>query len=458
MLSAEASARHIVVTDTPTRVPLALGTLSFDERRVIERMVDILEVGPDFVVVRRNRRHIVGRSVVGGWSLSVPPPFDPSILLGLILYAYRVDLELIQRAKLISAPLERASEVDLFLQMMAALVISEARAITIQHVAQAWEPVTERSHNPKGRILWRADFGHHPGTGVSHVHRLKTTDTGLNRLVLAGVRAASVVLRDTALRGDANRQEFVWRELARDAHPSSVDFDLAEERLNRLTRHYAPCLALSRALVLGLTPSDYFASSREEVLPALEFNLPSIFERFMERLLAEVAATRSRLGVAFQAPDRAALLDPDGGTYRSVRPDIELRVDGRPVAVVDAKFKPHYVAPEGTRKVSTADIYQLLFYQARVAQRSGGRVVPAAIAAPQVQDEPPPDAWPREVVWRQEGRAERRVSVLAVPLGALLERLRLQPAREALAAAPELQAFLEREWVMRASCDSRTRC
>ena len=239
----------------------------------------------------------------------------------------------------------------------------------------------------------------------------------------------------------------MWRELATGTRPTSLDFDLADVGLNRLTRHYAPCLALSRALVLGLTPTDYFASSREEILPALEFSLPSIFERFMERLLGEVAATRSRLGVAFQAPDRTALLDQDGGTYRSVRPDIELRVGERPVAVLDAKFKPQYVAPEGTKKVSTADIYQLLFYQARATQRSGGRVVPAAIVAAQVQDESMPDAWPREVVWRQEGAAEHHVSILAVPLGALLERLRLQPAAEALAAAPELQAFLDRDWV-----------
>ncbi len=446
MLATEAAARHVAITDTPQSIPLVLGALSVDERRALERMVEIVEVGPASVLIRRNRRHIVGRCVVGGWSVSVPPSFDPAILLGLILYAYRIDLELVQHAKLVGAPLERGPDADLFLQMMASLVIAEARGITAQHVAQAWEPVVERSHNPKGRILWRADFGHHPGTGVTHVHRLKTTDNRLNRLVLAGVKAASAVLRDTALRGDANRQEFVWRELAAASRPTSLDFDLALSRLNRLTRHYAPCLTLSRAVVLGLTPSDYFASSREDVLPALEFNLPSIFERFMERLLGEVAAANPRLGVVSQAPDRTALLDEDGRTYRSVRPDIELQVAGRPVAVMDAKFKPQYVAPEGTKKVSTADIYQLLFYQARATQRSSGRVVPAAIAAPQLEAEPMPDGWPREVVWRQEGTSEHRVSVLAVPLGALLDRLRVQPATEAIAAAPELKAFLEREW------------
>lgn len=160
---------------------------------------------------------------------------------------------------------------------------------------------------------------------------------------------------------------------------------------------------------------------------------------------------RRTRGVLWVVDPQRPLTDPEGVTYRSIRPDIELLVDGTPVAVIDAKFKPQYVASQGTEKVSTADIYQLLFYQARAAQRSGGRVVHGAIAAAQIEADSPPDEWPREVVWRHEGTPEHRVSVIAIPLGALLEQLRFRPAIEALGSAPELRAFLEREWLARAT-------
>lgn len=449
MLQAAGDARHVLLADSAQTIPIALAQLTRDERAAFDRLVEVVEVRTDSVLVRRNRRHNVGRCVVAGWSISVPPAFDPSVLLNLVLYAYRLDLRLAQRAPLISAPLVPTSSLDLFLRMMAAILVSQARDISVRHVAQAWEPIIERSHNLKGKVLWERDFGRHPGVGVSHLHRVKTTDIRPNQLILAGVRAARTLLAGTQLQGDANRQAFVWREVASEMRPDRVAFELGLTGLNRMTEHYRTGLVLSRALVLGLTPVDYFASDGASKLPALLFSLPSIFERFMERLLTEVAAARPDLTVHAQTPDRSALVDERGRTYREVRPDLELLVDGMPAAVIDAKFKPQYASGKGADKLSTADIYQLLFYQARIAQRAGGLDVPAAIVAPQLDLEGLPEGWPRHAVWRQGPGPAQGVRVVPLPLRPVLQLLMEGPASEALDAAPELRSFLELAWLGR---------
>lgn len=189
------------------------------------------------------------------------------------------------------------------------------------------------------------------------------------------------------------------------------------------------------------------AAAGNSSLPALLFSLPSIFERFMERLLMEIAAMRPGLAVHAQAPDRSALVDERGRTYREVRPDLELLVDETPTAVIDAKFKPQYVSGAGAVKLSTADVYQLLFYQARMAQRANRLDVPAAIVAPQLDLEGLPDEWPRQAVWRQESGPAHSVRVVPLPLKPVLQLLIQGSAMEALDVAPELRSFIELEWL-----------
>jgi hypothetical protein len=52
---------------------------------------------------------------------------------------------------------------------------------------------------------------------------------------------------------------------------------------------------------------------------------------------------------------------------------------------------------------------------------------------------------------------DHRVSLIPIPLGALLERLRREPAPAALDAAPELRAFLDREWLSRSDSGTNLR-
>ncbi len=449
MISVEGDPTYdVILLDEPVLIRLELGGLTASERTALSSLADVLEVRPGEVLLRRNRRHVVGRCVVGRWTISVPPQFDGRLLLQLVLYAYRLDVGAVRQQGLVDVSLKFASQLDVFLQMMAAVLVTEAQRIVSSHIAQSYEQRQERSHNPKGRLLWTKDFGRHPGQGVTHTHPLKTTDNAVNRATFAGIRVATRLLAASTLAGDAYRQAFVWRELASEVTPSASAFDLTLLRLDRLTEHYRTALVLSRALVMGLTPLDYFTGSAGAVLPALQFNIPVIFERFLERLLSEVGADNPRLAVRAQAPDRLAILDESGGTYREVRPDLELFIGDKPAAVLDAKFKPQYVSgDDDARKVSNADIYQLLFYQARLAEVAGRTVLPAAIVAPQLSVAPLMSTWPRQMIWRIPGRESRTVMLLPLALGPVLARLERGSAWEALDAAPELRAFLSRAWL-----------
>ncbi len=79
--------------------------------------------------------------------------------------------------------------------------------------------------------------------------------------------------------------------------------------------------------------------------------LAPLFERFVARLLREHLAGRPRLYLAAQAP-----IWLDTGQQLKAQPDLVLKVDGRPILVLDTKYKVYGDKP------TPADIYQMVTY------------------------------------------------------------------------------------------------
>jgi 5-methylcytosine-specific restriction enzyme subunit McrC len=134
----------------------------------------------------------------------------------------------------------------------------------------------------------------------------------------------------------------------------------ADALADRLNQEYRPLLGLCRLLAEGLAPAAGALTA-----PAFLLNLERVFERF---LLSRISGSFG--GAAVQPWCRVE--GPGGARPElALRPDLTLGRDGRPVLVLDAKWK----RLPATRLV-TADVYQVLAYCAALGVRRGVLVYP----------------------------------------------------------------------------------
>lgn len=418
--------------------------------KTVQRFVDVVGGDARRVLVRRSRRLTVGRFTVGTYDVVVAPPFHPRVFVQFLLYALRIDLSRYASEPTSGVDVENTRG-DIFLALMAALLVAEVEGLLHGHVSKSYVRADRRVKSLQGSVRWDRNFGRHPTAGWECTVHEQVTDDALNQLILAGLSVAVELLSGTKWSSAATTQLSIWRQLARATAPSPIAFENAARRLSRLTEHYRPALALSRALTLGLAPAD-LVNDGATGLNNLEFPLPSLYENFLLRLLTPCAA---RLGLELDFKHRyfEALTDADGTTYRRVEPDIVVLKGGKPVGVIDAKFKPRHVssAPEDAAlpeaRVTNEDLYQLFFYQSRLQSIGQLPHLPrAVILAPLFGDQASSSIAKRTVMWndRGAGRVDApSLRVIPVPIERALEGLRLNSEYDvATSCLPEAVAEL----------------
>jgi 5-methylcytosine-specific restriction enzyme subunit McrC len=123
-----------------------------------------------------------------------------------------------------------------------------------------------------------------------------------------------------------------------------------------LPAEYRPLLDLCRLLADGLTPGFLLDMER-------------VFERHVTRGVVEAFARSRRYTVSVQIThtvNRPVAEEPDV----TVRPDATIDRDGRPVLVVDAKWK------RLPKSLVTADLYQVLAYGTTLGAQGVALVYP----------------------------------------------------------------------------------
>ena len=397
--------------------------------KAVKRFVDVVGGDANHALVRRSARLTVGRFSVGAYDVVVAPPFQPALFVRFLLYALRVDLSRYASNATSGVNVE-STRGDIFLALMAALLVAEVEGLVRGHISKSYVRADRLVSSLQGSIRWEKNFGRHPAAGwLCSVYEQVTDDT-LNQLILAGLASAAELLTNTERSTAATTQLSIWRQLARPAVPTPVMFENAERRMSRLTEHYRPAIALSRALTLGLAPSD-LTSDGATNLNNLEFSLPTLYENFLVRLLTPCA---SRLGLELDFKHRyfEALTDAEGAPYRRVEPDIVVLKEGRPVGVIDAKFKPRYVAAdllnsaEPSGLITNEDIYQLFFYQSRLQSMGQLTYLPrAVILAPLFGGHASSSVARRTVLWSDRGSevGSPCLRVIPVPIEKALKGL-----------------------------------
>lgn len=433
---------------------VGLADIDQEDLAQLTRLVDILPGSSESeLLVRRNRHHRVGRVVIGNITVSVLPELEAEDFLTLVLYASGEDVARFLRRVPATIDLHERS-ISRFLSLFAALLVEQAELILQRHLAQVYIARTERLYAIRGRIQFGRDFGRHPAQGISCAHYLQETDNDLNRLVFAGLIAARGYLPGTPYESRCQTQIFIWQSLVSRPEMTYLRLIRVQLKLNRQVAHYGPALVSVRTLLFGWAPEDLFSSGVAS-MQTLEFSMAILFELFVGRVLADGVRSLG-LSAAIQQGQGKAMVDARGSLYRRVRPDFVLYRGRRPVAVLDAKYKPRYLwgGPGGAvpvhNRVSNEDLYQLFFYQARLRNRF--RVespIRSAIVAPDLTPgEELAEPERRLIYWSagEHGAENERygVQVVALPVPTVLSAIRSGGGPgELLAAAPELLSFLE---------------
>lgn len=415
-----------------------------------QRFVEVVDGDSHGTYIRRSTRLVVGRVTIGEFEIVVAPPFAPELFVLFVLYSLKVDLTRYANRPTSSLVLGNRRG-DVFLSLMAALLVAEAEQLLRGHIAKGYIRRSVRSVTLRGSVNWSRTFGRHPADGWECLVYEQLTDEPLNRLVLAGLIAAADLLEGTTSAVAAATQLFIWRQLAQQTAPTPAQFEVASRRVTRLTDSYIPALALARALTLGTAPADLI-SPGDTKLHDIEFSVPNLFETFLVRLLTP-CAQRLGLRLEFKQGDTRALVDGWGEPYRRVEPDVVVYRGNTPVGVIDAKFKPRYVkadplSPEQPQgRVTNEDIYQLFFYQSRLQSLAGMTSPPRAmIVAPAIESMFTPSSAKRTIVWddqASEMRMRPSLRVLPLPLAGVLEELQIHSEVEVVAKhMPEIMAEL----------------
>jgi hypothetical protein len=388
--------------------------LTDEHQRHVDKYLDVRPARDGWTISKRAR--YAGLLQVGRTVYWLEPPFSAASFVYLLL-RHQGMKDAADRAYAAASNRRDRSFLEL-MRVLAATMVTESERLAAGHIAQSYVNRTERTGFVRGRPLWHRQGGRPPDGTVMCKFDEKSTDTLANRLVLAGLDAASRWTDTGSERAALRTQQHVWRSLAEPVRPAPHDFDIAELRLNRLTRGYRSAIAIARALLFGF---DLASPDPNTHIYAPVFDLAELFETLV-LLVAELAAVGTGKQVDAQTSERRAIVTRSGQTYRRIRPDVLVSEDDVPVLVLDSKFKPRYGSggrqPTGEHRISREDIFQIFFYANRIAQRRRlSSPIPAAIAAPLLGDSEPPTDEYRQLHWGEDSKeVGARLTLVLIPV------------------------------------------
>lgn len=183
-----------------------------------------------------------------------------------------------------------------------------------------------------------------------------TPDHRWNRLLKAALKVVRPWMRSLDLHRRWVELSAAFEDVTDVAHPRAL---LADLRYDRQATRYRPAIQWVERILNLLSP-DFRSGDR--AAPGLLFDMNLLFERTVERKMAEWAEVR---GWTLETQDDSHFLarlegPPARPAYR-IRPDLVFRHRGRVVAIADAKWKrPELRA--GFVFPAQADLYQLHSY------------------------------------------------------------------------------------------------
>jgi 5-methylcytosine-specific restriction enzyme subunit McrC len=330
------------------------------------------------------------------------------------LFGYALKLRGLVRSDSADAQLRPTSLQDLLVLQL----VAEARDLIGRGLHREYVRQRAVLASPRGRI----DFQRIAGRGglreasIPCRYTRRIDDALLNRALLAGLHAASVIACDVSLRADALRLAHEM-EATIDRVPLATQL-LHEARgaLDRRTARYAPALRLIEILHTGRAVALDDDPERSRVsIPGFALDMNSLWQRLIGRVLVE-------WGDAFEVREEVALTgliaqDPAFAPRRrsvaAPRPDFALYRGGKLATYLDAKYRDLW-----TTSLPREMLYQLALYASAQESGAAAMLYPTEVLAAEEE----------RLTIRDPGSGKTRASVALRPVSLVrLEELIVQP-------------------------------
>lgn len=216
------------------------------------------------------------------------------------------------------------------------------------------------------------------------------SDTAVNRILKAGLKAARRLCRGSQLRKKLRQSETLLDEVA-DIEVSAKDVERQLMRLRRNEAHLRPLLKWAQVF-LSSRSIDIRGDNNGQRGAGLMFRMWEVYEKYaLNKLNETLAAIGNQAGCKLDAvgQNRAwhlAAYDEGKGITPAfqLKPDILIRKDGVPILIADTKWKTLEDEADShlrTLGVHQADAYQLFAYS-QIITPAGAKPIPLALLYP----------------------------------------------------------------------------
>lgn len=283
----------------------------------------------------RARSH-VGRVRIGALTVTIQPKVGTEELLALVRYAYGF-----QHARWMDAA-NYSTTGAMFGDLLIAQLCAEVRELLDRGIARAYVRTEEDLSAPRGRIAF-GELARRGGVSTAELpcaHHPRSTDHLLNQVLVSGLALAMAMASDRQLRASVARLHATASTLAHPAALSTRLLDRAERRIDRLVEPYRSVVDLVGLMYFG-TLLDLEDESTDRRLPGFLFDMNSLWQRLLERFLAENldGYTVEREHGLTSLMRYAKGHNPKGRKSPRPRPDYAIRRGERIVTLLDAKYR-----------------------------------------------------------------------------------------------------------------------
>lgn len=310
----------------------------------------VLEYRDDGNARIRATQHVGIVALPEGPTIEIDPKIPHTDLLGLLQYAHGIDAQTFEQETQLTGGAR-------FIDALATLFENELDRVLTRGLHRSYRRVSRTTEHIRGRIEVQQQLqkqGPTP-TAFECTYDDLTVDTTVNRGILYATTILLQLASDTNLHRALRRQQ---QQLRRRVELTPVrPIELESIELSRLMEHYEDLVRLTKLVLRSVHLDEFRTGDRESY--ALLVDMNKIFERVVERALAELGNARSWKATA---QVNSTQLVSGGRRQIQIQPDVLVTDGDQPRLVGDAKWKRD--DPEATsREPSTGDIYQLVSYQ-----------------------------------------------------------------------------------------------
>ena len=324
-------------------------------------------------ILADHHRHLTAGQVVGvlaapGCSLEILPKVDPDAVDAPLPDVRRRLVQMLDVALGLglseggAAPLARQSEtlLDILIRSFADKLLAEVR----RGLPRRYNHCEEDLSVLRGRLDVVRQFTAHavrPDRLACRFDQLDV-DTPLMRIM----KAAVVILGKHARAAETRRRLIELRHLlddVTDVPPKALPWDRVQ--LDRSSRRWVSLHALAKLFLKRDWQATHHSARAGEGITLL-FPMNDLFEAYVAALLRRALAG-SGVEVVAQGGfvrclgDWSEGQDCQGHTFQT-KPDIILRRGGKPVAIIDTKWKKLGAPEDRKHGVSQSDVYQMMAY------------------------------------------------------------------------------------------------